>query len=75
MKTVFYFMFAFFAMVFLFSGVLSQDTNLNQELHGLAVQPVDQEADLLESLQEETIDDLEAAAEHPDLIVVYPYVS
>ena len=74
MKTVLYFMLAFVVLVFLFSGVLSNDINLNQELHGMAVEAIDQSGVQEEArtpLTEEEM--LKAAEENPDLIVVYPY--
>jgi hypothetical protein len=70
MKTVFYFMVAFVAMLFLFGGVITQgDINLNQELHGMVVKSIDSEQEPVEE-QSINIDEIE---NHPDLIVVYPY--
>ena len=79
MKTVFYFMLAFVALIFLFSGVLQNDINLNQELHGMVVGVAEQavvdqsevQEDVITPMTEEEM--LKAAAENPDLIVVYPY--
>ncbi|MBT4825006.1 hypothetical protein HN695_02020 [Candidatus Woesearchaeota archaeon] len=68
MKTVFYFMATFIALVFLFSGVLSNDINLNQALHGAAIDVVEEPDPIIESSEK----DLENLPED-ELIVVYPY--
>ncbi|MFH1439703.1 MAG: hypothetical protein ABIG89_03995 [Candidatus Woesearchaeota archaeon] len=79
MKTVFYFMFVFVAMLFLFGGVLkTNDINLNQELHGMAVQHGDNsqvQYDGLNDIKEKSdiVKEELSAEEHPDLILVYPY--
>ena len=70
MKYVFYFMTAFVALIFLFGGVLSDDINLNQELHGMVVKSLDYEEPLV---VEESIDPIQEAELYSDLIVVYPY--
>ena len=73
MKTVFYFMMAFIALVFLFSGVLKNDVTLNQDIHGMTVGVVEQpvQEDAITPLTEEEM--LKAAEEDSELIVVYPY--
>ena len=58
----------FIALVFLFSGVLSNDINLNQELHGAAIEVVEQQ----EGPSEDSAEELQNIPED-ELIVVYPY--
>ena len=71
MKTVFYFMITFVALIFLFGGVLSHDNiNLNQELHGMAVKSIENTQNLEDT---EYVDPIQEAESNPDLIVVYPY--
>lgn len=57
---------AFIALIFLFGGVLnsSNDINLNQELHGAAIELVNVQED--QPQINETID-----LNNPDIIVVY----